>query len=186
MLAAMIGRQIGVVGPAAEGEVQHLHSRQAVGVPQRLDFRRDDAEILRHQRQPAKLGPQGSEQLVARRQAPASRHGGLGAGRNFPIRFQSPEMIDAQQVELGQLGADALLPPLEPVGPHLLPSVVRIAPQLAGGREIVGRHAGDHLRPSLVVQQETVAPRPDVGAVVADEERNVAENQNAPLVRVLF
>ena len=55
-----------------------------------------------------------------------------------------------------------------------VPPVMRISPQLPGCAEIVGWYAGDDGRPPVRVEPEQLSPPPDVGAVVRDEDRNVA------------
>ena len=54
-----------------------------------------------------------------------------------------------------------------------VPPVDRQAPVLPGLAERVGRHADRRVQPELVL------PRPDVGAVAADHERQVAEQRHA-------
>ena len=59
------------------------------------------------------------------------------------------------------------------------PVVERVAPELAGGAEVVGRHAGDGQRPAVVVELEQLLVGPDVGAVEGDEDRHVADDLHA-------
>ena len=65
-----------------------------------------------------------------------------------------------------------------------VPAVQRVAPALAGGAEVVGRHAGHHGRPAVRVELEQLGPRPDVGALVGDEDRHVADDLDAALVGI--
>ena len=73
-------------------------------------------------------------------------------------------------------------PPAIAVGRQRGPSVERVAPELAGGAEVVGRHAGDDGRRAALVELEQLRVGPDVGAVVGDEDRDVADD--ADLARV--
>ena len=54
--------------------------------------------------------------------------------------------------------------------------VERVAPALAGGREVVRWDAGDARGQALLVELEDFGVGPDVGAIVADEDGNVAED----------
>ena len=123
---------------------------------------------------------------MARRLSPAAVDGCLGRRRYLPVRLQATKMVDAQQVELSELRANPLLPPCKTVGTHLVPSVMRIAPELTGGGEVVGRHAGDDFPPPFLVQLKSIATRPHVSAVVADEQRNIAEDQDAAIIGETF
>ncbi len=57
-----------------------------------------------------------------------------------------------------------------------IPVVERVAPQLAGLGEVVGRHAGDHGGVAGLVEVEQLRVGPDVGAVVGDEDRGVPDD----------
>ena len=66
----------------------------------------------------------------------------VASGRHFPRRFESAEVIDANAIDQRQQRAEALDPPGVSGLRERVPAVVRIAPELAGGAEVVGRHAG--------------------------------------------
>jgi len=87
-------------------------------------------------------------------------------------------VIDARQVDTGEGAAEALDPPAVAVGAHRRPVVDRVAPQLTGLRERVGRHAGD----DGVLEELRVGAM--VGAVVGDVDRHVAEDPHAALCRM--
>ena len=85
-------------------------------------------------------------------------------------------MIDAHPIDQVEQRAEALDPP-GVAGPlERVPAVVRIAPQLAGRAEVVRRHAGDDGRTAVCVEAEQLAAGPDVGAVVGDEDGEVAHD----------
>ena len=73
-------------------------------------------------------------------------------------------------------GAKALDPPGVSGPREHIPPVVGIPPQLSGRAEVVGRHAGEHGRLAVGVEAEQLAPRPDVGAVVRDEDGQIAHD----------
>src|SRR5690606_4175422 len=50
--------------------------------------------------------------------------------------------------------------------------------------EVVGRHPGDVAGLEILVEQEHARVGPDVGALVRDEDRHVAEQGDTPALRV--
>src|SRR5256885_11442730 len=65
-----------------------------------------------------------------------------------------------------------------PAQRRLVPSVERVPPALAGGAEVVGRYAGDHGGLAVLVEEEEIAVRPDIGAVVGHEDRQIADQRD--------
>jgi hypothetical protein len=82
-----------------------------------------------------------------------------------------------------QVRAQARGPPREAVLAHALPAVERVAPELAGLAEVVGRDAGDRARAKLLVEVEQLGVRPHVRAVERDVDRRVAEDRTSLLAR---
>src|SRR4029077_17424696 len=101
------------------------------------------------------------------------------AGRGFPAGGKAAEMIDAQQVKLGQGESDALDPPAKAVGSHPGPIVKRVAPELAGLAEVIRRHAGDDCRISAIVKSKKFALSPDVSRIMRHKNRQVADHAHA-------
>ena len=93
-------------------------------------------------------------------------------------------MVDAHFVYKLVYRAEPLYPPAIAVGSHGLVIVQRVAPQLAVGAEIVGRHAGDGRRIAAFVQLEQLLMSPAVGAVVSDKHGHVTENLHAVVMGI--
>src|SRR5207302_319444 len=74
--------------------------------------------------------------------------------------------------------------PVEAAFAQRIPAVQWIAPALAGGGEVVRRHARDADQLPLFIQLEEIRVGPDVRAVVVDEYGNVAEDADVARVRV--
>ncbi len=66
-----------------------------------------------------------------------------------------------------------------------VPAVERIAPALAGGREVVGRHAGDADRLQILVELEDLRVNPHVGRIHVDEDGHVAQDSDGASRRSL-
>src|SRR5690606_1329683 len=96
-----------------------------------FDIGRDDAKILRDHRHIAEMLSNGHEDLTARRFHPLSVFSCRIPAGHFPGRREAAEMVDADHVYLPECGRDPGGPPAESIGPHRLPIVDRIAPQLA-------------------------------------------------------
>ena len=146
---------------------------------------RDDAEILGHQRAGAALFDQRRQQRLAGGRLPVAVHGGGSLARDVPAGLETAEMIDAHEIEALALRGDAPAPPGEAVARHHVPGVVRVAPALAIGTEIIRRHPGHRDRLPLGIEQEQLARRPHVGTVVRHEDRHVAEQAHAMSGRVV-
>src|SRR5690606_18252509 len=161
--ARVVVGQVGVVGAAGEGELQDLHAGQPEGVAQRLDVGGDHAQVLGHDGQPAQLAAQHLEQPAAGALDPAAPHGRRLVGGDLPVGGEAAEVVDTHDVDLRQRAPQPRDPPRVAARLVHVPAVERVAPALAGGREVVWRHAGDHRRAAVVVEVEQLRVRPDVG-----------------------
>ena len=103
----------------------------------------------------------------ARRHVPARAV--FRPGRHGPVRDEAAEVVDPRHVHELERALEALDPPAEAGRAHRLPVVDRIAPELSGGGEEVGRHAGDD------TALEELGLRDVVGAAVRDVDRQVAD-----------
>src|ERR1039458_6661363 len=155
--------EVGRLRVAAESELQNGHAGEAEALANGFDRGRDDAEILGHDGQVAELRCDGLEKLDAGAGRPAAVDGGGFAAGHVPEGLESAEMVDADDVEQSKNGANALDPPAVAVALHLVPTVNRIAPQLAAGAEVIGWHAGLPRRRAVRVEMPEAARPPDVG-----------------------
>ena len=166
---------------APKGELQDAHPRESPAFAQRLDFRGDDTEILRHDGKLAEALGDGGEERVARTLHPCPVDRRRGVARHLPVTLEAAEVVDAHHVEQGEGGAQATDPPLVARGSQRLPVVDGIPPELAGGAEVVGGDAGLHAEAPVLVQLEELAVRPDVGRVVRDVDGEVAHQRDAAI-----
>ena len=93
-------------------------------------------------------------------------------------------MIQADDIVHVEGGADTALPPGETVGFHGVPVVDGIAPVLAGGRELVGRRAGDTHRITGGVDLKELGRGPHLDGVARDIDGQVADDQDVALVGI--
>src|SRR5262245_64795192 len=91
-------------------------------------------------------------------------------------------MIQPEDVNRRERMAESLYPPAIPALFHHVPAVNRIAPQLACLAEIIRRDACDQRREAFVIEVEEMAVGPDVGAVMRDEDRSVADDPDPMFV----
>ena len=101
---------------------------------------------------------------------------GRGVARHLPVRLEAAEVVEPHAVDEGEHGAEAVDPPGVAGARERVPAVERVAPQLSGGAEVVGGHAGLESGPAVGGELEDLRVRPDVGAVVGDEDRDVAHD----------
>src|SRR5215212_1681747 len=93
-------------------------------------------------------------------------------------------MINPEHVDLLERGPDSIDPPGVASFGVALPVIDRISPELPLGGESIGRNARHDRGTSLPIEPEQVSVRPDIGTVVGDENRQITEHDNAPLIRV--
>ena len=80
----------------------------------------------------------------------------------MPCRGESAEVIQAYHVDMREQGTQPIDPPAIAHIPQSLPVVNGIAPELAGGAEVVGRHACDKEGPPVFIQPEQLRIGPYV------------------------
>ncbi len=172
-------------GAGREGEVEHLHAGEAIVGPEGVDLRGDDAEVFREDGQVvAEFLLEHVENRLSGAFDPAALDGGGFAFVHGPVGLEAAEMIDPEHVDHRQGGADPAHPPAEIVGADGFPVVEGIAPELPGGGEIIRRNAGLEIGLAVVVEEEELRFRPDVGGVVGAVDRHVAEEFNVAVREV--
>src|SRR5262249_50728377 len=102
---------------------------------------------------------------------PAASERGISMPWHLPIGMEAAEMVEPNEVFQRECMADALDPPGKARLFEDVPAVERVAPELAGRTEIVGRNASHNRRSPPLVQSKKLWMRPDIGAVVRDEDR---------------
>ena len=147
-----------------------------------MHFLRDVPKILGDERQLTKRVAHGVEQRAAGAGHPAAVNGGGLAGRDFPIRRETAEVIDPNDVGETKRRAEPRNPPAEVRVTQYVPAIKRIAPPLPGGAEVIGRNSGDDRRLAAFVELEDLAIGPDVGAVAGNVDGDVAHDADAARV----
>ena len=174
-------RQIEMAAAIGEAELQDAHAGHAKVFAQLIDFFRDQAKVFGDEGEVAEDLLQSVEERVAWSLDPLAVDGGLFVGGDGPVRFEAAEVVKADFVVEGQRAANASDPPVEAVLLEQRPLVERIAPALAGCGEVIRRNARDADGLKAVVKLEDLRMRPDIGAVVADKDGNIAEDANPAL-----
>src|SRR4051794_11788197 len=175
----MVLERMRVAAGAAEGPEEHHHPRKAELVAQPQDRLSDVAEILGDQRQVAELALDRSEELGARAGAPVPaprRRVPLGNG---PVGDEAAEVVDATEIDEFERPPEALAPPAEVRRAMDGPLVERVPPALARRAEGVGGRAGD------LTAREQLGPGVVIGAAVGDVDRQVADQPDAALARIV-
>ena len=168
-------RQVVVRAAVAEAELQDAHAGHVELLAQRVDFRRDEAEVFRDEGQRPRASSRRAKSCAPGRLDPLAVDGGLFFGGDGPVGFEAAEVVEADDVVEGVGAADAVDPPVEAALVQDIPAIERIAPALAGRAEVVGRHAGDADGREVFVELEEIGMGPDVGAVEGDEDGDVAD-----------
>ena len=95
-------------------------------------------------------------------------------------------MVDTQYIKQLRLGINPPQPPGKTILLHHLPVIVRVAPALAGFREIIGRHPGHDRHIKLSIQLKPLGMRPHIYAIVSNKNRDIAKQLDATLVGIGF
>src|SRR6185503_9218893 len=105
-------------------------------------------------------------------------------GGDLPGAGEADEVIEPGDIEALERDREPPDPPSIAGLSHLLPAIMGVAPALPRGAEIVGRDPGHHLGLALGIELEERARAPDIGAVVRDEDRDIADEPDPPRGRV--
>ena len=100
------------------------------------------------------------------------------AARDRPVGDEPAEVVDPGDVDELERAPEPLHPPAEALVAHRAPVVHGLAPELALGMGDVRRRAGDELL------REELRMRGDLGALLGDVDRDVADQVDPALARV--
>ena len=101
-----------------------------------------------------------------------------GIPRNLPRCFESAEVVDANPVHGGKQRVEARDPPGVSGPLEHVPLVVWVPPELSRRAEVVGRHARHDAGTAVSVELKQFTSRPDIGAVVRDEDGQIAHDDD--------
>src|SRR5450759_158655 len=126
------------------------------------------------------------KQIAAGAFGPFAVDGRLFSCRYGPASLKTPEVVEPNDIQLLERPLEAGDPPGVAILRHHIPTVQRVAPQLAGRAEVVRRDPGNQSWLALSVEVEEICVRPGVGTVVGHEDRDIADDADATLVGVRF
>jgi len=161
-------------------------AREAGAVAHGDDAGREEAEVLGDEGQLAQVALEFVEKRHAGPLGPRAVAGVGGTERHLPVGLEPAEVVEAHEVVHGERGAHAALPPAVAIRRHRAPVVDRVAPVLAGGREIVRRGAGDARGGAVGRGLEELGLRPHLDGVARDVDGHVADDEDSAGVRVLL
>ena len=176
--------QIIAVFPAVEGELQHLHAREAGFLQERPHTGRNDAQILGDDLEMSELRPDRVEEIHPRSVDPLSGKRGLRIRGDRVVFVEAPEMVHADHIVEAVGALHAGDPPLIAGLPVIGPVVEGIAPELAGRGKGVRRASRHRLRIVVLVELEEFRTGPGVRAVKSHIDRDIADDADPLFVRV--
>src|SRR4029450_11159194 len=101
------------------------------------------------------------------------KEGGPAVSRSTVGSIEPDQMIDAKPIVEIRVAPRSLAEPPETVGGHDVPTAERHPPVLSGGAERIGRHTNRDVESKLILTH------PDICAVTADHEGEIAKNPDA-------
>src|SRR5207302_4670235 len=143
-----------------------------------MDRRRDVSEVFGNHGQMAELVRDGVEELGAGPGSPTAFLRRRVARRDRPVGDETAEVVDAAEVDELEDTPEPLAPPAVAGRAVDGPVVERIPPALAARAERVGRGTRD------LASREQLGPAAQVGALVGDVDRHVADEPDAALRRI--
>ena len=177
-------RQIDMCALVAESELNDLHAGNVEALAKFAHVLGDVTKVFGNEGQVAEFILQGLEETVVRTGCPVTVNGGGVVGRDLPARFEAAEMVKTNDVAVVEGPAHAVDPPVVAALLKGLPVVKRISPALAGFAESVGRDTGDDFAGKVGFQAKNFGICPDIGAVIADEDGDIADDLGSPISAV--
>ena len=120
--------------------------------------------------------PQFGEEILRRGLHPPPVDGGRFTRRDLPVGHESPEMVDSNVVEQGQIPGEPSDPPLIAGFAVSVPTVDRVAPELAVGAEVIRWNAGHRQGAAGFVQLKKTRVSPHIRAVERHIDGQIPEN----------
>ena len=178
------GRALSFATTLTPRELQHAHAGEGQRLAQLLDLGCDHAKIFGNDGQRPEGFVDGVEQGSAWALHPSALDCDGLAGCDLPVRQEAAKVIDAHDIDKLEGASYSLGPPSKTFLLVRAPAVQGVAPALAGGAEQIRRHAGHHRRPQVAAKLEEFGPRPDVCALLRNEDRHVTHDPDATLVGI--
>ena len=175
-----------MVARIVECELQYLHAGQSAFMQKLVYVRRQIAEIFCDKAYVFKPAEYSADEFNPRAAAPFSCRGGFCVGGYGPIGRQPAKMIYSDYVCKARRGSDSVYPPFVAVCFHRVPVVEGIAPELTGGRIVVGRHARDQLGAAVGLELEQRRVRPHIRGIRGYVYWNIAYYAYAERVHISF
>ncbi len=183
-VAGVVMWQVRIRWVAVESELEHFHPWRADLFPHFLYLWGDESQVFHDHGHVAECLLHFLEEINARAFDPAAFLRRWHPCGYLPVRIEPPEVIQADDIHHPEDSLEPRYPPGVAVPRHRVPAVEWISPKLTGFAVQIWGNPGDHRRAQLIIQEEEVWVRPCVGAVVGDEDRDVADDLHATLACV--
>src|SRR5271165_7229453 len=142
-------RALGII---TKSKLQQAHSRETKLPAHSFHLGGYYTQVFRDERQHLQFCLDRAEELRARAFYPFAILRRRSTGWNFPVRFESTEMIQSYHIKHLQGRTKTMDPPAMTGGSRYVPSIERVSPQLTSGAEIVRWNASDRSWPGVLVQ----------------------------------
>ena len=159
-----------------KAEQEHPHAGEAEALHGFADVGGDDPQILGDHRQTDEAVPQFGEEILRGGLHPLPVGGGRFIRGDLPVGHESPEMVDSNVVEQGQISGEPEDPPLITGIAVNVPTVDRVAPELAVGAEVIRWNAGHRHGAAGVVELKKMRVSPHIRAVERHIDGQIPEN----------
>src|SRR6185369_9480199 len=125
----------------------------------------DNAKVFGNERQVAQLCLDGFEESSAGPGDPMSGFSGLSRCGNVPGGAKCTEVVEPNQVHVGQQRLEAMNAPAITGAVKGFPIIYWVSPELSFGTEIIRRHTSHELRPEVRVKLEPLGIGPNIAGI---------------------
>ena len=106
------------------------------------------------------------------------------SGLDLPVGREAAEVVEPHHIEQRHVALHAPDPPGVVLRAVYVPVIHRIAPELTGGRIVVGRHARDQLGAAVGLELEQRRVRPHIRGVCGNVDRDIPDDLDAFFIGV--
>ena len=158
--------------------MNELHAGKTKSLTERSDCWRDCAKVFGNEWKSTTGAFNRSKEFGAGRWAPRTTSRSARSSRDFIRVHEADEVIDAQCIKARQACCNARGPPCKAGATMLAPAIVRMAPQLPGGAETVGRNSGHHFGATFSVKAKETRIVLNISGIERNKDRNIAKKQD--------
>ena len=169
-----------------EGKLKNLHSWEASAFTKLNDFIRHKAKVLSDDVQITELFLHGCKEFVARTFDPFTRCCSFRTSWDFPVWFETTEVVDPNDVIDLEAFTQAFNPPLVAIFVHCFPVIDWVPPKLTSCWELIWRASCNASCLPVFICFEEMRISPHVAWIFCYIDWHISHNFNVVVVGISF